>query len=375
MDSLIESVSGTLSNTAGASYLETDLVVANGSLMLWEPKHPTNPSTGTVLPAVPYNLGYAAAVTQFPNIAARPAAALLNTTPFDATLSIAGGRATVSAASGGSINQGDEIWNTAMTVLIAVVATFVSGTGGTGTYDVTPAQTFASAAVKIKPGSKPCVVRNDMQAAGNVENNFGYEWTPKGGLHVASSRTQMTGSSVYLSAILPGAIKNYIFANPGHEYFFSHWYYPTAALLAGFTGPYTFLGKNSGSGNFLASIYRTTSGTTTNFAIPVGTRNTVGMTVERFSNVWRGTALSNAGPDFLPHLFTFGGPIGAFGPTYANNNAFSAVLYRLYLEDLTVSGRTFATVGGLDDLAYSYAFGAGGRFNGDSYTAPATVMP
>jgi len=41
----------------------------------------------------------------------------------------------------------------------------------------------------------------------------------------------------------------------------------------------------------------------------------------------------------------------------------------MYLEDLTVSGRTYADVDALDNALYTEAFGAGGAYSGDTYTA------
>jgi hypothetical protein len=44
-------------------------------------------------------------------------------------------------------------------------------------------------------------------------------------------------------------------------------------------------------------------------------------------------------------------------------------LYRLYIENLTVSGRTWAEVDAIDYALYQAAFGAGGRFADDTFTA------
>jgi hypothetical protein len=52
----------------------------------------------------------------------------------------------------------------------------------------------------------------------------------------------------------------------------------------------------------------------------------------------------------------------------------SYVLYRWYLEDLTVSGRTWDQVHAIDQALYNRLFAAGGRFNGDAITTdPATI--
>jgi hypothetical protein len=47
------------------------------------------------------------------------------------------------------------------------------------------------------------------------------------------------------------------------------------------------------------------------------------------------------------------------------------VLYRAYIEDLTVSGRTYAQVQALDYALWQAAFAPGGRYAGDTFTPPA----
>jgi hypothetical protein len=51
----------------------------------------------------------------------------------------------------------------------------------------------------------------------------------------------------------------------------------------------------------------------------------------------------------------------------------SRIFYGFYLEDLTVSGRTYQDVDALDLQAYNIAFGTGGRYYNDTYTDPATI--
>lgn len=359
-------------NSANRPFAEVDMALSTGTLLLFEPGHPTNPAQ-PVIPEVPFNLGYADAVAQFPNLAERSASLLVSQATFDATLSIANGTATASALSG-NVNHGDEIWNAAQTILIAVVAN--NPAPGATSFKVTPQQTLASQAVKIKPGIKPLIHRyNTMRASGEIEQNYKYEYTPKGGLHMASSRTTMAATSSGMLLTLSGAIKKYMFDNPSHEYALSLWYKVTAPALAGYTGPYVFPAKNSGSASYFHRITLAQDGPAQNFSRPVGAKNTVGMVVEQMSGTYAGTALSNAFSDFLPYLFAgVGGPVGAFGSTYGQNKSMSAVLYRATLEDLTAAGRTYAQFKSVDDLAYAAAFTGTGRYVGDSNTAPGTLI-
>lgn len=56
--------------------------------------------------------------------------------------------------------------------------------------------------------------------------------------------------------------------------------------------------------------------------------------------------------------------VALFG-TYANNKAVDRTTYGFYMEDLTVSGRTFAEVLALDKARYAKLFAPGGRYDGD----------
>ena len=75
-----------------------------------------------------------------------------------------------------------------------------------------------------------------------------------------------------------------------------------------------------------------------------------------------------------PRTFQLGaGMLSSYtGATYRNKQN-SVILYRAYIEDLTVSGRTYAEVDALDYALYQAAFAAGGRYFGDTYTDPVTL--
>ena len=60
------------------------------------------------------------------------------------------------------------------------------------------------------------------------------------------------------------------------------------------------------------------------------------------------------------------------GVTYRNKQN-SIILYRAYIEDLTVSGRSYAEVDALDYAMYQAAFAVGGRYHGDTHTDPSTL--
>lgn len=377
MGNLKIKLSATLTNASALPYREEDSIISTGSLMLFEPAHPGVPSGNPALSEVPYNLGTSYAATQFPNIASRPLLTLVSQTMVDATAACTNFTLTISAISG-VVNVGDEIWNAAGTAQIGIVAALGTSTGGTGTVNIVPQQTFTSQAIKIKPGIRPMIQRLGQKNGSNVEVNFKTEYTPKGGIHFASSRTTMN-TAAFFGLQLPGAIRKYIYDNPTHEFYLSTWEKITAQELTGNTGPNRFIGLNSGSSSYLFQENPTTVSTENNYALAVGSRDgsnflNTGLTVEQHSNVHRGTALSGYTSTMLAWPWVIGSPVGAFGNSYGQNKSRSSVLYRVYLEDMTVSGRTFAQVKAKDDLAYGLAFGAGGRYNGDTYTAPGTLI-
>lgn len=72
--------------------------------------------------------------------------------------------------------------------------------------------------------------------------------------------------------------------------------------------------------------------------------------------------------------FVIAGFDGPWGGQYVNKSP-SVIVYRIYVEDLTLSGRTYAQVKAIDDAEFAKAFAEGGRFYGDTWSNPATVLP
>lgn len=84
-------------------------------------------------------------------------------------------------------------------------------------------------------------------------------------------------------------------------------------------------------------------------------------------------------------IFGWGSPsshmTGQYGATFAPSsganpyvNPGAFLFYRAYIEDLTVSGRSYAAVDALDYAEYTkQVTTAGGRYYADTYTDPATI--
>lgn len=72
------------------------------------------------------------------------------------------------------------------------------------------------------------------------------------------------------------------------------------------------------------------------------------------------------------------GPVPPFSGTPSGNQAWngcpSFIVYRYYIEDLSKSGRTYEQVKAIDEAEHAKAFAEGGRFYGDSWSDPATVL-
>ncbi|WP_163398149.1 hypothetical protein [Flavobacterium fluviatile] len=62
----------------------------------------------------------------------------------------------------------------------------------------------------------------------------------------------------------------------------------------------------------------------------------------------------------------------AFG-FFEANKCDSRIIYRVYVEDLDISGRTYSEVDALDKALYDEAFGTGGKYYNDTFTDPATL--
>jgi hypothetical protein len=290
---------GTFTNASALPLAYDDDLISNGTLMLWEPTHPTNPFSG--VPTAPAAMSGSTISTPMPNIASFSAQALL-----------------------GSVNV------------------------------------------------SPVFSRNDGAATAAPNPDMLIERSARGGLHVITSQaTQSTGRIA--SLLLPNSIRDYIFANLGNTFYLSAWSRVTRVALAN-TGPYISLqGNGANAGVFNVGVSGNLGSISPSNSAISPSRNTLGNTIEQVANTWDGTPPASASDIPNLTLYGFGTTNISYGPSSARNKAFSAVLYRVFFEDLTVSGRSFAAVKAKDDAAYAAAFGTGGRYAGDTFTDPATL--
>lgn len=200
------------------------------------------------------------------------------------------------------------------------------------------------------------------------------ERSGKGGLHGIVSQSSLLTTTDGALILLPSSVRAYIYAHQAHDYYFSFWDRLTRANpnATQWTADYA-LGSNTSVGLAYSNPNGWMPGT------PSLKRDTPNVVGPRFANVSRDATLVSA----PTHLDSSGTPIwGTVMPaTYngqviatRNDNWTSFVFYRCYLEDLTVSGRTYAEVDALDYALYTkHVLTAGGRYYGDTFTDPATI--
>lgn len=208
----------------------------------------------------------------------------------------------------------------------------------------------------------------------DLANIWMLERTLKGAIHGIPTQAggMVNGGQAYMSVNSPALIRDYIRSNLGHAFYFSSWRKVTRkGLSSGAPQSPAHLAENTsnflfhmGDGGFTPGTNILLSPTTSEFD-PSFVNGT-----NKFS-AGAVTGLTGA-PDVGTQLEWGIGTLGAWS-SLNFNKAPSAVFYRFYAEDLTVSGRTFATVRDLDKALFDAAFAADGRYNGDTYTDPATL--
>ncbi|WP_341394079.1 hypothetical protein [Arthrobacter sp. G119Y2] len=210
------------------------------------------------------------------------------------------------------------------------------------------------------------------------------ERTAKGGIHAIFSQVNNTAAAdrTHYSLIVPEPIRTYLDANPDHNIYLSIWGRNTrrtdaasgqvvsiSGIDAGTTAYRAYLNDNgstapSTGGSFLGARG---SGATPlgNYIKNVGAAGTTGAfsigtsTPTERARLW---GIGNTG-----FLNTYAG--GAQPAPQGHSG--SHILYRAYLEDLTLSGRTYAQVDALDSAYYTEeVLTPGGRYYGDTFTAP-----
>jgi len=217
------------------------------------------------------------------------------------------------------------------------------------------------------------------------------ERSSKGGIHVIMSQGASPGTGRGCGIRPPLPIADYIANNPSHLFYASTWFRMTK------------FGENSSqvAGYALSS---SPSQTTPNLMLSIGPAATYPSTANRLyyrrsrNSDWRPSQDSAVTPPYAESMFCnvlvngySGTPsltgsaaqaqmamfaAGQFGPfsgthTVGATYGFSSrLLWLSYIEDLTVSGRSYAQVDALDYGLYTAALASGGAYYNDTYTTP-----
>lgn len=200
------------------------------------------------------------------------------------------------------------------------------------------------------------------------------ERSAKGGLHQIRSQTVAATSTANKSVFScnPTAIHDYLVANPTHDAFISQWGRITRPPLAG--GNQTAAGMPATAGDWFKFFIRADVGSSTEYptsAVRIGFRHS-NNNPAALGPVHQNMAVHPApAPSATEHRIRF----WQMDSQSTDLLQPSAVFYRFYLEDLTVSGRSYAQVDALDYAEYTrQVLTPGGRYYGDAVpTDPATI--
>jgi hypothetical protein len=233
------------------------------------------------------------------------------------------------------------------------------------------AATFADATIG---GSSALVYANTMVSPGGT-----VERSTKGGLHFIVSQT--AGISAQLASVQRSSVMaTYLLANPTHDMYLGVSFKNTR--LCGTPGqstyyPYKVSKASTVSGDGYIAIGTQTS-TGASIAVPTTSdphRIAVDLTTGPDGQVHATIATTDAQAGFTTTMHT-GLIIGGAPSAGFVNQVQSHLVWRYYLEDLTVSGRSYSQVYAIDHaLHIKEVLTTGGRYYGDTYSNPASAMP
>lgn len=185
------------------------------------------------------------------------------------------------------------------------------------------------------------------------------ERSAKGGIHNIISQADPPASGVGAALLFPAWFADYIVANPTHSFGWSIWKKVTRQ------GPTQYAHAISQMSGVSSSV---------------GISNAPYLGITGADAIANGRYVRNATPASpvaadMAQVNRRGalsfGRRSNFNGSLVNHPSY--VIYRMTLEDLTVSGRTYQAFIDADEVLRQAAFASGGRYAGDSYTAPSTL--
>lgn len=201
------------------------------------------------------------------------------------------------------------------------------------------------------------------------------ERTAKGGIHGIISQAAQASEPLGYALNLPDAVRAYVAANYARGIYVSLWSLLTRKAIGDNPAPQSNFhhANNTSNYGFLMQGGRANPSGTTRVVPTLDDRDVSAGSVplNRYTSLAT-SAVSGTGPAANPIRLGVGSFDGwAYSAT--RNKQASKIIYRAYIEDLTASGRTWAQADAIDYALYQAAFAVGGKFYGDTYTAPATL--
>lgn len=228
-----------------------------------------------------------------------------------------------------------------------------------------------------EPAAMASVVVKDLATA-----NISLKRSSKGGVNAARTVASTVGTGMGFKINYPGAVLQHVKNNPAHNYYASLWMRVTANTA----GTHAWSGLSLSSTRDSASGYLfALSNTAVNYpglaarlgakrapeSIRTGDADSPTYPTPWFSSVGAAgyanpSSITLSAAEGVGTSKVFG--VGGFDPwVMAHSNIVGGTFYRSYLEDLTVSGRSYAEVEALDYAAYTkQVMTAGGRYYGDA---------
>lgn len=203
---------------------------------------------------------------------------------------------------------------------------------------------------------------------GTSSSKHKVEFTAKKGLHGIISKSPGISSGEHMGFSGVGSIQAYIATNfPTRNFYVSLWFRPTRAQTAG-TAPQAF--------HYVA----TNTATFAWYSDPIGPGAGGGSGSERRTP--SANSLANSFINFAPTPKALASAVSMSSWLWGSKDAWSGfnttqcrsdICYKVYIEDLTTSGRTYAQVDAIDYALWQAAFAVGGRFYNDTFTDPTTI--
>lgn len=213
----------------------------------------------------------------------------------------------------------------------------------------------------------------DSTALGKVE------LTSKGGIHAIQSTT-LVGKNEGFQLRIPESIVKYMKANPTHSYYVSQWGRTTRPYVSS-ASQHAVAGMTAyGASSFVFNLGNA-SGSMGNGPTTLGIRHANPETAGKYN--FRNGAVKDLHSEFhtssytpeLAAIFEVGNFLAPNIGTNKSGMHGAQVFYRGYMEDLTVSGRTYADADAIDFAEFNKeCLTVGGRYYGDNIpTNPSTI--